>query len=89
MHHHTDFANSKDWLTENIIFSYLSFMEPIIHTVDVANLPFIHRFFIDLSDRRQIEQKEGTLKLLDGLEMELKAWDRLSDEAFANLENSK
>jgi|GEM_PF-2051705 len=88
MSNQTDFANSKNWLNENIVFSFSSFLEPAIGTTDVVNFQFIYKPSIDVADHLQKEREEGVLQLLPGLEMELKAWDKLSDEAFMILENS-
>ncbi|MFZ2055021.1 MAG: hypothetical protein WAU81_12610 [Candidatus Aminicenantales bacterium] len=88
MNHQTDFANSKNWLNDNIAFSYSSFYESAIRTTELANFSFIFKPFFDVADHSLIASKEEAVKLSTGLEMELKAWDKLSDEAFIILENS-
>lgn len=88
MFHQTDIANSKNWLNENIIFSYSSFMEPAINTFDMVNLPFIHKTISEEMKFSEGTQKGLTINLLSDLERELLAWDELSDEAFVIFEKS-
>ena len=88
MEYQTEFANSMNWLNENIAFSFSSFWEPVAGTADLANFPFIYKPLINIPNHPQIEDKEAAIQLSTGLEMELKAWDKLSDEAFIILENS-
>lgn len=83
MSYQTDYATSKNWLSESIIFCYSSIVEPAVSTLDIMNFPFIHKA---IGKESELPQKELAMTSLPGLEFELDAWDRLSDEAFVIIE---